>query len=377
MTDAEKLLRRTFAAHEPELDPSTESEMFARIAAAVRGGQGEGDAGTGNDPEEPGSAGGGILAGDDGEPTGPEAPFGRPYLVEPHEWTPGELSFSPEPRRRRRVWLGGAAAGIVLATSLAVATIGLPGLEQIVGTVIGPQPTVTSMPSPSPTPTFGAAVDLPDTPGPLTPEQTTLLLSQLEGTLHRFGTMRVVLQYASAGWTPDPNDPLAGDGSQKAEVDVRDPLEVRTQTADNLIRVGDKHWGGSTDGDTMRTTWTRYTPLDDGPTPLGGPQLVLDPFMWTQSVRDKAVVIGRESINELSTVHYRLSVPFSDEGEPLPAEDDGTDQRPRLDLWVDSTARIIKGRLTHRGGDWESSSVEYGVPVTITAPTTGTDSPTD
>lgn len=381
MTDHEKLLRRTFAAHEPRLDSASESEMFARIAAAVTGGANTGD----RDGHDDTGAGHGLDHGDNsgsgrGEARGgiadvtPIRSVGRPYPQHDGTWTPADLSFTDEQPKGRRFWWAGAAAGIVLATAVAFATIALPGLDDLVGTRIGPTPTMTAAPMPTSTPTDSTAVqrvDWPATPGPLTREQAAAVLAGMDEALRAAGTLRVTQPTDTS--MPDPMPPIV------YEIDVRHPTELRLQTVNWMIHIGPDHWVHEVSADDSMLNdlvWVQWR--EKQPLPPVGSGLSLLPFQWeyiwlgspevvgTDHIRGGAEVIGTESIKGVPAIHYRFTVELGDGmgGPTMPTT---------LDTWVAPDGKVVQAGFNSNpdASPQMVANIEYGVDVSIQPPPPG------
>ena len=357
MNDAEKLMRRTFTAHEPELDATTEAEMFARIAAGVTRGADQHQDGDGSDSAPSGDVGAGISH-DGGARRGTPPPPGvddAPEVV--------ELPFTGAPRRAHRFWLAGVAAGTLLATGVAVATLGLPNTDEIVGTVIGPRPTMTS--APLPTPTSGTSAPLPDTPGPLTPEQAAIVLASLDTALVRDGgTLQVWMESESF-----PERPLV------YELDVRDPDRLRLQMVGGMIHIGDQHWkheGSASSPDSFDTVWVEWTERERLP-PIGKGASLLAfgwEYIWlghpqvigTDHIHGWAEVVGTETIGDLGTIRYRFTVELDEGGAPPLT----------LETWVLPDGRIAQAQFGSLDVEMDvAEDIRYGADVSVQPPPPG------
>ncbi len=327
MTDPEQLLRRTFAAHEADVDP----QALRRIAAALTLSPRPRESRMSHD----GDTTAGLDASPDSDTAANAGPAAHP---------------GPDPRRRRWIpWLVGVAAGLAVVAVL----IGVFGR----GADQAPTPATTTYYSP-----------LPSRPGELSTADRRTVLDRIDDALRRHGTLRATMALATRYEDSSDNGtyPEAVYRPYPVELDVRDPVMPRWRVGQGATLIGTERWELEPAGD-RQLRWQKST-LEE-PLPRRG--LALMALMWVEDDADRAVVIGEETADGRRLVHYQFAATIGDGGETLPPDTGKDDGRGRLDVWVADDGTIVRGSMRHDFDETRAESIEYGADVHITPPPQG------
>ncbi len=197
MTDPERLLRRTFAAHESDADPAA----LRRIAAAM---------------SAPPVAGRSV----------------------PHQRLHGSSGpNATAPSRRWRPLLAGLAAGLAIVAVL-VGSFGRSDDRE-----------------PVPASTISEPIPLPSRPGELSATDRGTLLDRLDAALQRRGTLSVRMNPVSG----TPATVGGHDRGVVFELDVRDPAVTRWRAGGTSQQIGDEFWRREEVRPGV-STWQRRSP---------------------------------------------------------------------------------------------------------------------
>lgn len=161
---------------------------------------------------------------------------------------------------------------------------------------------------------------------------------------------------------PAPSSTTA-DPAWVVEFDERDPAVPKWRLNDRLLQIGDRQWAYERNRDGE---WAWYALDPPVPVPqLGRPLLA---FVWTPQDRDTARVVGAETADGSSAIHYQFVAVKGDHGESLPPDTGRDDGRGRLDLWVAEDGTILRAKTRHDREHYDATSLDHGADVTITAP---------